>query len=220
MSEPETEPTTPEPPTEPEAPDVEPDADPDEDAAEAAATAAEPEQEQPVTDKEIDAVYTKLETRAKNYVKSVSEILYGHEVPVALCELCSDAYPGMRWVVPADEQHAAMIAVSGSADVNSPLLDDPDALLCDRCNGFGWTKLPSHVPGNEQRLCRTCNGVGWLDRNPRSGTAQAPVPEPVNGEAEAMPGVPENDPSVVDLRARGFTVIPPMSIAGAEQQGS
>ena len=207
-----------EPETAPE-PEAEPEAEPEQQPEPAEPEPEpEPEPEQPKSDTEIelDAVYTKLETRAKNYVKSVSEILDGHDVPVALCELCSDAFPGMRWVQPADDAHAAMIAVSGSDAASSPLEDDPDGELCDRCKGWGWTKLPSRVPGNEQRVCRKCNGAGWLDRNPQSGAPQAPTPEPVNGEASPLPGVPENDPSVVDLRSRGFTVIPPMQIGAGQ----
>ena len=171
----------------------------------------------PESEAEIDVIYTRLETRAKNYVKSVGEIIEGTGVPVTLCEMCADCYPGMRWVEPQDENHAAMIAVSGSAGAQSPLSDDPDAQPCDRCNGFGWVKLPSRVPGNEQRLCRRCNGAGYLDTNPQSGALQPPTPEPVNGEAELLPGVSEDDPSVVDLRARGYTIIPPMQIGATSE---
>jgi hypothetical protein len=42
---------------------------------------------------------------------------------------------------------------------------------------------------------------------------QPPPPTTDNGETELLPGVSENDPSVVDLRARGYTIIPPMQIA-------
>lgn len=216
MSETPTE-TPPEPetptPTEPEPTPTEPEPEPETPEEAPPETPAAPASE---TDVEIDAIYTKLETRAKNYVKSVGEILEGGNVPVELCELCSDCYPGMRWRVPADETHAAMIAVSGSAGAQSPLSEDPDAQVCGRCNGFGWTKLPSRVPGNEQRLCKGCNGAGYLDANPQSGALQAPVPPAENGTTEVLPGVSPDDPSVVDLRARGYTIIPPMQIQGAE----
>lgn len=169
------------------------------------------------TEAEIDELYARLETRAKNYVKSVSELVGGKGLPAVPCEMCADAYPGLRWLEPRDDNHAAMIAVSGTSADNSPLSDDPDAKVCDRCHGWGWTKLPSRVPGNEQRLCRRCNGAGYLDTNLQSGSLQAPVAEPENGTAELLPGVPEDDASVVDLRARGYTIIPPMQIgANAE----
>lgn len=216
MSETPTE-TPPEPetptPTGPEPTPTEPEPEPETPGEAPPETPAAPASE---TDVEIDAIYTKLETRAKNYVKSVGEILEGGNVPVALCEMCSDAFPGMRWQEPADEVHAAMIAVSGSAGAQSPLSEDPDAQVCARCNGFGWVKLPSRVPGNEQRLCKGCNGAGYLDANPQSGALQAPAPPAENGTTELLPGVAGDDPSVVDLRARGYTIIPPMQIQGAE----
>ena len=220
MSDTEHEQTEPTEPTEPTGPVV--DDDPDQtEGTEDEAPAPEPEPEQkPENETQLDAVYVKLERRAANYVKSISEILDGHDVPVHICEMCADAFPGVRWVQPADEAHAAMIAVSGSDADGSPLEDDPDAIICDRCKGWGWTKLPARVPGNEQRLCRQCNGAGWLDTNPQSGARQAPTPAPDNGTAEVLPGVPEDDPSVVDLRARGFTVIPPMQIGAAAEQGA
>lgn len=168
-------------------------------------------------EQEIEALYTKLERKAANYFKGVAELCEGTGIPLTVCEMCKDAYAGLRWLEPRDEAHAAMIAVSGSDAAQSPLTEDPDAILCDRCNGFGWTRLPSKVPGNENRLCRKCNGAGWLDTNPQSGAPVAPVPAAENGHSDELPGVPENDPSVVDLRARGFTVIPPIQLTAPEQ---
>src|SRR5690242_3437002 len=105
MSEPEQE--TPEPQETPETPEpqeteVEPAL-----APEAPVTPAEPDEPeaQARDDHEIEVLYTRLETRAKNYVKSISEILDGSGVPVTICEMCADAYPGVRWVEPRDELH-------------------------------------------------------------------------------------------------------------------
>lgn len=207
------EPETPAEPTEPEPEHVEPDAEPGPDA--------EPEQPQEPpseTDAEIEAIYAKLGTKAKNYTKGLGELLEGTGVPVAPCEMCSDAFPGVRWLTPTDETHAMLLAIVGAAGGESPLKDDPDAKLCDRCQGWGATKLPSHVPGNEQRTCRACNGAGYLDPNPQSGAMQSPAQAQGNGEAEVLAGVPETDASVIDLRSRGFTIIPPMRIAEPAQQ--
>lgn len=177
----------------------------------------EPVEPQSESDAEIEAIYNKLGTKAKNYTKGLGDLLEGTGVPVAPCEMCADAFPGIRWIQPSDETHAMLLAIVGAAGGESPLVSDPDATLCDRCEGWGAVKLPSHVPGNEQRTCRQCNGAGYLDPHPASGTFQPPTLEPVNGPAETYAGVPETDPSVIDLRARGFTIIPPMQIAGAEQ---
>jgi hypothetical protein len=207
MSEPEQEPQA-EPETEPETPDETPD------------TAPEPEPEAPEApaapameardEREVEVIYNKLETRAKNYVKSVGEILEGAGVPVTMCELCADAYPGIRWIEPQDQMHAALVAAVTEISEGAPLKDDPNAQLCAVCDGFGVVKLPSRVNGNQMRTCKSCNGAGFREVNPQSGAMELAAVAPENGEAVVYSGVPLDDPSVVDLRSRGFTVIPPM----------
>ena len=179
----------------------------------------EPEQEQSETDAEIEALYTKLETKAKNYVKGMGELLEDKGVPVALCELCADAFPGIRWSEPRDDMHAAMLGVIGASGGESPLPLDPDAKECDRCQGFGATRLPTHVRDRQMRVCVKCNGVGYLDPSQQSGAYVAPQEAPQNGEPPSMPGIPEADPRIVSLRAEGFMVtpIPQYSFADNEQ---
>ena len=195
----------------PEEADEEPEA--DEQPAEEAPPAAQSEDE-----REIEALYTRLETKAKNYVKGMGDMIEGTGIPVALCEMCADAYPGIRWTEPRDQTHAALLSIVGAAGGQSPLLPDPDAEICERCGGYGANALPAHVPGNEMRGCKACNGAGWLERPPGGSQFQAPVPAATNGSTEALPGVPETDPSVVDLRSRGFTVIPPIPLGTVEEQ--
>jgi len=177
----------------------------------------EPEAQTPRDDADVDPIYAKLEKKAKNYTNAVAGLLKGGSIPVAGCEMCADCYPGIRWVHAQDDLHKALLSVVGAGDGASPLNADPDAQECDRCSGFGWTKLPSKVPGNENRLCRKCNGAGFADPSPESGALQPPEAELAGGPAEPLAGVPIDDPSVVDLRARGFTVIPPMQIGEPTQ---
>jgi len=207
VSEPEQEPQA-EPETEPEAPETEPETTP-ETEPEAPAAPAEPAMEAR-DDHEVDVIYNKLETRAKNYVKSIGDILDGAGVPVAMCELCADAYPGLRWIEPQDQMHAALVAAVTEISEGAPLKDDPNAQLCAVCDGFGVVKLPSRVNGNQMRTCKSCNGAGFREMNPQSGAMEPAAAAPENGEAVPYAGIPLDDPSVVDLRSRGFTVIPPM----------
>lgn len=195
-------------------PEAEPEQD-DDDAEESAAEAAA-EVDRSKESAEQESAYRALDKKADNYFKAVVAIAKPAKLPLVPCELCADAYAGVRWTKPQNDKAAAMLGIIGATESGSPLLDDPDAELCERCNGFGWTKLPAHVPGNTERLCKKCNGAGWMDRSATSGALVAPTPEPVNGPAEPMPGVPEDDPSVVDLRSRGFTVIPPLAIGTQE----
>ena len=205
-------------PTEPDAP-VETDPDPAVPDAEPTPEPPAAPSEQPQSahdDRDIEAIYKRLDTRAANYMKSASEIVGDEGVPLAVCEMCKDAYPGLRWREPADELHSNLISVVAEVEQGAPLKDDPNAEVCHVCDGFGIVKLPSHVPQNAMRTCRACNGAGYRELNPQSGTTQAPVPVAPNGEVEPMPGVPVDDPVLADYMARGYTVIPPMTFAGGE----
>lgn len=173
-----------------------------------------PEPEPGVNDRDIEAIYKRLDTRAANYMKSASEIVGDEGVPLAVCEMCGDAYPGLRWREPSDELHADLIGVVTEAEQGAPLKDDPNTEVCHTCDGFGVVKLPSHVPENQMRACRDCRGTGYKELNPQSGTAEAPAPVAANGEVEPMVGVPTDDPILADYMARGYTVIPPMKFAG------
>jgi len=217
MSEPQTEPTEPvEPePVEPEPAEAEAEAEPEAEPEAEAEAEAEPEQSS--TSAEQEAAYHALDRKADSYLKGVVKISNDAGLPFAQCELCSDAYPGVRWLEPQNDQARTMLAVIGATGGDSPLNDDPDARLCERCNGYGWTRLPSHVPNNTERMCRACNGTGWLDLHPQSGAPQAPTAQTGNGGAEPEAGVPLDDPAVVDLKARGFMVMKIPTVAGAEQ---
>lgn len=211
QTETEPEPVEPEPVEEPEEPE-------EEGGAEDAPTDPAVDQVEDVKSGANEENYARLDTKADNYFKGIAKILEGTDIPLQPCELCKDAYPGVRWSEPQNDESRAMLGIIGATASGSPLLDDPDAVQCEQCGGLGWTKLPAHVPGNTERVCKKCNGAGWLDTNPQSGALQPPQAEAPNGEAAPLPGVPLDDPSVIDLKARGFTVIPPMQI-GAPSDG-
>jgi len=187
---------------EPEPEPVEPEPDPEPEP--------EPEPDSARDDREIEAIYKRLDTRAANYIKSAAEIVGDESVPLEVCEMCKDGYPGLRWAEPQDELHANLLNVVTEEEQGAPLRVDANAQVCESCDGFGMVKLPSHVPGNQVRVCRACNGAGYRELNPQSGTPEAPVPQPQNGEVEPMAGLPLDDPVIADLRARGFTVMPPI----------
>lgn len=170
----------------------------------------EPEPTEARDDRAIEAIYKKLDTRGANYIKSASEIVGGEGVPLEVCEMCKDAYPGLRWVEPQDELHRNLLNVVSEAEQGAPLKPDPSAEVCHICDGFGVVTLPSHVPANQVRTCRACNGAGYRELNPQSGAAEPPAARQANGTPEPMPGLPLDDPVIADLRARGFTVMPPM----------
>ena len=163
-------------------------------------------------DVDVEVLENKLETKAKNYMKAMGELIKGTGYPVTLCELCNDAYPAVRWLTPRDDDHAELVALVEGLQREAPLLDDDDTEQCPKCNGFGIVKLPSHVPGNTRRKCNRCNGAGYLAHHPSSGALVVAVQETENGATEPIAGVPTDDPAVADLLARGYTVVPPLTV--------
>lgn len=161
-------------------------------------------------DSEIDAVYTKLATKAKNYQKGVAELEGIQGVPLTVCELCGDGYPGLRWQEPrTDEAAAAVNAFHGTMELDS--LKQADwAGRCTGCEGRGWVKTASLVMGNEAVICKKCNGSGYQILDQNTGIMQAPQAE--NGTVEAAPiaGVNPEDPRIKELHQQGYTIIPPM----------
>jgi hypothetical protein len=217
MSETEQEPQEPQ---EPQGPEVEPE--PEQEPVvepEPPVQPTEPSEPSPELrdDVDVEVLETKLETKAKNYTKALADLLEGTGYPVAMCEMCADAYPGIRWVEPRDENHAALLRVVQTVAMEDELAEDPNVEQCSVCAGWGVVKLPSHVPNNTVRTCRNCNGTGYRELHPQSGTPQAPAPPATNGAVEPYPGVPLDDPVLQDYRARGFTVIPPSQIAGTAE---
>jgi len=197
IEEPETEPDT-EPETEP-GPDSEP----------------EPDSPELRDDVDVEVLETKLETKARNYMKAMGELIEGTGYPVTLCELCNDAYPAVRWLEPRDDDHAELVALVEGLQRAAPLEDDHDVEQCPKCAGWGVVNLPSHVPGNTQRACTRCNGAGYLAHHPQSGALITAAPDPENGTAAPIAGVPTDDPVVADLLARGYTVVPPLTVLDA-----
>ena len=204
-----------------EAPEIEPEPDedqtPDETRERIESPQDNPDTQQGGTeardDREVDAVYAKIGTKAKNYAKGVAELDGIDGLPLLVCELCSDAYPGFRWAQPrTDEAVAAVSAFHGTQDLDS--LKQADwAKRCESCGGRGWVKTASLVTGNEAIVCRKCNGAGYtvLDSDNRY---EVP-PAPTNGGTvpAQLPGVNTDDPRVRELAAQGWTMIPPQNLS-------
>ena len=162
-------------------------------------------------DHEIDAVYTKLATKAKNYAKGVSELDGLSGIPLAVCELCSDAYPGFRWQEPrTDAAAAALNAFGGMLDLDT--LEDADWTdRCSHCAGKGVVKTKGLVNGNIVIECKYCNASGYVVLDQDTGIMKPPAHEQGTHPA-AIAGVNPDDPrTIAEAIANGFVVIPPMA---------
>jgi hypothetical protein len=165
-----------------------------------------------------DEAYNALAKRAKSYADSIGKVLEGTPLPLAVCELCSDAYPGMRWAEPqSDAANLALEAFHGSFQLET--LEEADWTdRCRSCRGLGWVKTKGLVRGNEAIVCKRCNGAGYVVLDQDSGLMEAPVPS--NGDTIPAPiaGVNPDDPEIAGLIARGYTIIPPLQPAVAPSQ--
>src|SRR5215470_11360078 len=78
-----------------------------------------------------DEAYSSLGKRAKSYADSIGKVLSDVALPLSVCELCSDAYPGVRWTEPKTEAATlALEAFHGSFQLET--LNDAD--WTDRCH--------------------------------------------------------------------------------------
>src|SRR5262245_43202249 len=91
-------------------------------------------------DVDVEVLETKLETKAKNYMKAMGELLENTGYPVTLCELCNDAFPAVRWTEPRDQDHAELVALVEGLQRAAPLNADSDTEQCPKCAGWGVVK--------------------------------------------------------------------------------
>jgi hypothetical protein len=79
----------------------------------------------------------------------------------------------------------------------------PDTWKCETCDGMGDV-LSGAVGRNQTLQCPDCGGQGYKSRR---ATEPLPVPSPVPASPPVANGA--DDPRVAQLRAEGFTVVPP-----------
>lgn len=162
-------------------------AEPDDEAIAPEASEGEPEPEPepdtpPLSEKEIEAVFKKLEKEATQHANRVSAILGEEAQDLVVCAMCAPVTPGFYFPAYLDDDVRAGIAAAlGQADATQ-LEDDDEARMCDRCQGHGETLTGSKVPGSETRPCTMCKAKGWTtnaDRVEYASTrgAQAVVTE-------------------------------------------
>jgi hypothetical protein len=217
MSEPQTEPVEPveEPQGEPVAPpDEEPDGDDDDEADAAAGDTEAPTGDEPqgFSEKELEAGRRKLEAEGTRHRNRVSEIL-GEEAQLLVpCELCSGFVDGLRFPVlpPQDVIEAVRIAI-GMPDLSN-YQPAKSANQCPDCAGLGVVLSGSLVPENAAITCQTCHGSGYVMRT-ATGEITGPTVFTNGAEVPDVPvGVNPDDPAVKELRARGFTIFPPVNL--------
>jgi hypothetical protein len=200
---------------------------PDAEPAEEIEGGDEPEQGEPIEgddDAEARAVQSekalaerdkKLDAENSRHAKRVGEIMDEAAVDLIPCPVCMDGIAG--WVYSPEVQKLSdeavlrlrqLIGLSGLEGIQQATF----ATRCPDCDGHGEVTTGSRVHGYETTTCERCLKAGWI----RVGSA------PTNGHVEIEPEqvvtgptVYQADPDDVEiknLRERGFTVIPPLTV--------
>lgn len=186
--------------------DADTDTDPDEDEAEQAAEDernAEREDTQAAgaetkSQKEIEAMQTKLDAEAQRHDKRVREIL-GDEIAVFVpCPI--DHTPGYVMHVagmPMPDDVRAAIASLWGEEAFPDYLSDPTTETCATCGGWGETLSGGKGGNRALKVCSGCGGNGWMTKT--TPVVLAPLPPQsydannvaVAGSVPALPPRPE-----------------------------
>lgn len=174
-----------------------------------------PEPQVGMTDKEMEASRKKLEAEDTRHRNRISEIMGEEAQFLEPCPLCSHFVAGLIFPqVPSEEIVAATRVAIGMPDLSN-YQPAKHAHKCPDCEGLGVVLSGSLVQGNVAIECNTCHASGYVVVQQGTGELVAPTPGPTNGVTEPFPGVNPDDPAVKELRARGFTVIPPMQVTAS-----
>lgn len=168
-----------------------------------------------LTEKALHERYKKLDKANEQHAKRVGAIMEDDVADLIPCPVCMDGIAG--WIYSPEAQQLSdeailrlrqLIGLSGLEGVPQASF----ATKCPDCDGLGEVKTGSRVVGYETTTCERCLKAGWIrvGAPPTNGHVEI-APEPtVTGPTVYMPE--PVDTEVSNLRARGWTVIPPLTV--------
>lgn len=121
----------------------------------------------PLSEKEIEAVFKKLEKNATANANAISRILGEEAQDLIHCALCAPATPGFYFAANLDDEVRANVLAAISAPDETQFATDPDARECDLCNGYGETLTGSKVASQLTKPCPKCKANGWTTEQQR-----------------------------------------------------
>ncbi len=200
--------------------DVHEDGDGDDDPAGAAP--AEPQDDEPSSLANVEAIGKKLDLLSKHVAKRMGEILGDDANEFEECEVCTFwGTPGWRHKGPLPSAVEDVLKVALGGHASAEYRPDEYSRECDRCNGLGVVLTGSKVLGQETLQCMKCHGMGWQPiGNERAtgafayqnGPAAAPPPV-LTPAAAAPPESPEIAAAKALLTGAGWMAFPPIVTA-------
>lgn len=181
-----------------------------------------PQEPAPKTDREMEAVFKKLDKLRKDVATRVSNILEDEAVNLMECPLCAAVAPGYLWspdVAALHEEQVAAIRLLLNMPVATDYKQSEAFRVCDKCDGLGRVRTGSKVQNHEIAECPRCFAKGYIP---------APVQLVENGNGHAheqdasLTGptvygneVPQADPNtaalIESLKDRGYMIVEPLT---------
>lgn len=173
-----------------------------------------------MSEREAEQLGKKLDQERKRHGKRVMELLgddLGGHIP---CPTCMDGIDGFivsPEFAPLDtEQRERMMQILGLDDWGQ-MPTAEWAIQCPTCSGFGKIKTGSHVAGREVVDCEDCGNAGWINTRKRGQLVSLPDEIVTGPTGPLVAETAEPDERVNQLRALGFTVIPPLQTSAPAQ---
>lgn len=175
----------------------------------------EARQAQARNEQDLEKLHGQIANANKAHVAKIGRIMGEDSLALIPCPVCSDFVDGLIFppeVAPIPdtikERMQQLLGLNDWEDTPTA----PWAIQCPDCKGHGEVKTGSFVLGKETTRCLTCGGDGWKNTMDDGASNVVQIVPPT----ETGPGVYGteivNDPDVLALRKRGFTVIPPMQV--------
>lgn len=170
----------------------------------------------------MEEIGKKLEALTKTVATRISTILGDQALDFEVCDLCSYwGTPGWRHSgqLPADLTEHLLHLLNQRAPGDYRV--DPHSRQCETCGGEGVVDTRSKVPGQNLLPCVECNANGWIatddERRPKLlSLANGPTFTPgaaAPADAAMTPTPPAEPPQVAELRAQGYVIVPPITMA-------
>lgn len=184
------------------APEEEQDGDGDDEAAEAAQTLSPAPPPESLSERDVKRLERQLELEAKRHRGRVAELIGDAAQFLLVCPWCQPEMAGFYFPDDVDDELRARVYGAFGEAIPTEYAPDPEAAMCDVCNGLGELRTHSRVPGFETRPCAKCGAKGWTSSDERRAwdaqqaarTAAAEVSVPAPPAGATMEDLPWSDP--------------------------
>lgn len=184
--------------------------------------AQEPQSAAPKSDKEMEAVFRKLDKLRKDVATRVSNILEDEAVNLMECPLCAAVAPGYLWspdVASLHEDQVTAIRLLLNLPVATDYKQSEAFRVCDKCDGLGRVRTGSKVQNHEIAECPRCFAKGYIPapvqlvpgENGHSHEQDASLTGPTVYGGTVTQADPSTAAIIESLKDRGYMIVEPLT---------